>query len=140
MGKYSSSLKKQSGPDPKKTVNPYMRGIGCLMMVVVPVFSYFVGKELAPNPLVRQILPPEWYNAWTLSPRLTQLSGFSAISAWLSNSGITLAALATAVIVTIIVGGIISIVFGYMYNFLTPTKYSGMDVPAPRIKTKKYKR
>jgi len=117
-----------------------MRGIGCLFMVIVPVFSYFVGKELAGRGFASQILPASWYGGMTLSPKLTQLSGFNTISTWLSNSGITPASLAIAIVVIIVVGGIISIIFGYMYNLLTPAKYTGMDVPAPRVKTKKYKR
>jgi len=140
MGKYSSSQRKPAGSNPKKTVNPVMRGIGCLFMVIVPVFSYFVGKELAGRGFASQILPASWYGGMTLSPKLTQLSGFNTISTWLSNSGITPASLAIAIVVIIVVGGIISIIFGYMYNLLTPAKYTGMDVPAPRVKTKKYKR
>jgi len=120
MGKYSSRARKPAGPDPKNTVNPYMRGIGCLLMVVVPVFSYLVGSDLAGKGIGLQILSADWYK--------------------LANHTILPASLAIAVVVTIVVGGIISIIFGYMYNLLSPAKYSGMDVPAPRVKTKKYKR
>jgi len=140
MGKYSSRARKPAGPDPKNTVNPYMRGIGCLLMVVVPVFSYLVGSDLAGKGIGLQILSADWYKPLTLSEKLTQVSIFSAINGWLANHTILPASLAIAVVVTIVVGGIISIIFGYMYNLLSPAKYSGMDVPAPRVKTKKYKR
>jgi len=140
MGKYSSRLQQSDGPNPKTTINPYMRGIGCLLMVAVPVFSYLVGSYFAAQGFASQILPANWYGRLTLSPKLTQLSGLNVVSGWLANSGITAAALAIAVVVTIVVGGIISIVFGYLYNLLSPAKYSGMDVPPPRVKTKKYKR
>ena len=132
MGKYSSRARERSGPNPKTTVNPYMRGIGCLMMVIVPVFSYLAGKELAASPQLRSwgIFPPDWFNPLILSPALAQLF----------KEPIYPATLVIAVFLTIAVGGFISIVYGYAYNLLAPSKYGPTDVPPPRVKTKKYKR
>jgi len=131
MGKYNSRSNVRRGPNPKTTVNPYMRGIGCLMMVIVPVFSY-----LGEHDLVKEenfgwgYLPPEWYSPLTVSPILAQLF----------KEPIYPAALAIAAIFTFVAGGLISIVFGYMYTLLAPSKYGPTDVPPPRVKTKKYKR
>ena len=131
MGKYNSRSNVRRGPNPKTTVNPYMRGIGCLMMVIVPVFSYLGAADLvAKEKFGWQYLPPEWYNPLTISPLLAQLF----------KEPIYPAALAITAVFTFVAGGIISIVFGYMYTLLAPSKYGPTDVPPPRVKTKKYKR
>ena len=142
MGKYNTRSTVRRGPNPRTTVNPYMRGIGCLMMVIVPVFSYLVGKELATSspPFGWGILPPAWYGPLSVSPAMAQNVVFGFIAQYLVDNPIYPAAIAIAVVMTAIVGGIISIVFGYMYTLLAPSRYGPTDVPPPRVKTKKYKR
>jgi len=139
MGKYKRR-EEPSGPNPKNTVNPYMRGIGCLLMVIVPVFSYALGDFLAKQGFGSQVLPASWYGYWEISSGLTQLTGIGSVARWLGSVPNLQATLAIAVVSVIVVGGIISIVYGYMYSLLAPSKYGVMDIPPPRIKTKKYKR
>jgi len=118
-----------------------MRGIGCLMMVLVPVFSYAVGFFLVDTKNFGwQILPPSWYNPLSISPALAQNVVFGLIAQFLVDNPIYPAALAIAVVVTVVVGGIVSIVYGYMYTLMAPSRYGPTDVPPPRVKTKKYKR
>lgn len=140
MGKYNRRSNAPSGPNPKTTVNPYMRGIGCLMMVIVPVFAYAVGHYLAEENFAWQIFPPAWYAPLAISPALAQNVVFGLIAPILANNPIYPAGLAIALFVIIVVGGIVSIVYGYMYTLLAPSKYGPTDVPPPRVKTKKYKR
>ena len=141
MGKYNSRSNERRGPNPKTTVNPYMRGIGCLMMVIVPVFSYLGAAELVEeNNFGWQYLPPEWYSQIMIPPNMTGNVIFGMISGWLVDNAIYPAAIAIAAVFTFVGGGIISIVFGYMYTLLAPSKYGPTDVPPPRVKTKKYKR
>ena len=117
-----------------------MRGIGCLFIVLVPVFSFAVGDYLAQEGVGWQILPPSWYVRMTFPEWFSQVSGLNAIAGWLGGIDRLPATLALGTIVAIVVGGILSIVYGYMYSLLTPSKYDPMDVPPPRVKTKKYKR
>jgi len=109
-------------------------------MVIVPVFSYALGDVLAKQGFGRQVLPASWYGYMDVSSGLTQMTGIGVVARWLGSVPNLPATLAIAIVLIIVVGGIISIVFGYMYNLLTPSKYGPMDVPPPRVKTKKYKR
>ncbi|HSG45448.1 MAG TPA: hypothetical protein VLA72_20060 [Anaerolineales bacterium] len=117
-----------------------MRGIGCLMMVIVPVFAYAVGNFLAKDGFGWQIFPPEWYSPLAISPALAQNLIFGFLANILRENPILPATLVIALVVTVIVGGIISIVYGYMYTLMGPSRYGPTDVPPPRVKTKKYKR
>jgi len=138
MGKYQARRK----PDtPRRdTVNPVMRGIGCLFMVIVPIFAYFLGRTLAENNVGAGLLPDSWYGLMEFPDAIYSFSGLSVVANYLSTIPRLPATLTFAVIIIIVVGGIVSIVFGYMYNLMAPSKYGPFDVPPPRVKTKKYKR
>lgn len=139
MGKYSSRVVKPSMPK-RNTVNPYMRGIGCLFMMIVPVFSYLVGFELAKKGFGYQVIPREWYGYISVPPVLANFEGLNNIAGWLAKVPHLPATLAIAAVVMIVVGGILSVIYGWMYSLFAPSQYGPMDVPPLRIKTRKYKR
>lgn len=139
MGKYGSRVKKPVMPQ-RNVVNPYMRGIGCLLMLIVPVFSYGVGDLLASRRFGYQVIPPEWFGNMTFPPILNALPGLKGILNYLGNIPHLPATLALTVVTIILVGGILSVIFGWLYSLLAPSPYGPMDIPPPRIKTKKYKR
>ncbi len=139
MGKYGPRIKKPSMPK-RNTVNPYMRGIGCLFMLIVPVFSYALGYELADQRFGYQIIPREWYGYISIPPAIANFSGLNTIFQYLAGIKHLGATLALAVVAMILIGGIISVIFGWMYSLFAPSPYGPTDVPPPRVKTKKYKR
>jgi uncharacterized membrane protein len=69
-----------------------------------------------------------------------RLTGVSVIATYLASINHLQATLVFTVIAIIVIGGIISVVYGYMYEMLAPSQYGPTDVPPPRVKTKKYKR
>lgn len=139
MGKYGSRVKKPAMPK-RNTVNPYMRGIGCLFMLIVPIFSYAAGNELAARGFGYQVIPREWYGYISIPPAVANFSGLNTIFNYLAGIEHLSATLVLAVVVMILVGGIISVIFGWMYSLFAPSIYGPTDVPPPRVKTKKYKR
>lgn len=139
MGKYSSRVKKPAAPK-RNQVNPYMRGIGCLLMMIVPVFSYAAGDVLAEQGFGYQIIPASWYGFIPVPQWAVNLSGLNAVFGYLASIRHLPATLALAVVVMIIVGGLLSVIFGWLYSLLAPSQYGSTDVPPVRIKTKKYKR
>jgi len=140
MGKYQAPRQRGPSTSTRTTVNPYMRGIGCAFMLIVPVFAYMVGLELAKRNFALGILPFEWYGYMTFSPAVYALSGLSAVANFLSSIPYLPATLTFTFIIIIVVGGFLTILYGYIYALFAPSKHGPFDVPAPRIKTKKYKR
>lgn len=139
MGKYSSRIVKPSMPK-RNTVNPYMRGIGCLLMLIVPVFSYGVGDYLAGQGFGFPVIPREWYGYIAVPAWMANLAGLNVVMRFLAGIPHLPATLAIAVVAMIVVGGILSVIFGWMYSLFAPSTLGPTDVPAPRVKTKKYKR
>jgi hypothetical protein len=140
MGKYGSRMVKKPSMPKRNTVNPYMRGIGCLLMLIVPVFAYGVGDLLAGQGFGYPVIPRAWYGPMQFPPFISAFAGLSWVAARLSSIPHLPATLAIAFVVLIIVGGILSVIFGWTYSLLAPPKYGPQDVPLPRIRTKKYKR
>ena len=98
------------------------------------------GHELAKQKIGAGILPAAWYGYMTFPPAIYNLGVLSKAAGFLSGIESLPATLAIAVVVAVVVGGVISIAFGYMHSIFAPSKYGPFDVPAPRVKTKKYKR
>ena len=139
MGKYSSNSRRQAAP-PRNRIPPAVRGIGCIMMVLIPVLAYGTAVLLVNGPARRLPIPPTWFGAPQLPAIMYQLQGLSGITAFLTAQNNLTANLVFAVAITAVFYGVMTIVYGYIYNMLGPSKYGPTDVPPPRVKTKKYNR
>jgi hypothetical protein len=138
MGKYKSGVKREE-PIPEGP-NPIWRGIGCLMIVLVPILSYaaadvsmpfFQGRGLVPRELLFTPKTPDWLR---VSPVLVQTFQFL-----FGRYGI-MATLLLAFVYILIIGGILSVLYAFMYQLAAPSRYGPMDAPPSRVKVKKYKR
>lgn len=138
MGKYKSSVS-HKGTQPKQAP-PIWRGIGCLLIILVPVLAYataeltfpfFLNLGLVPRDLLFTPRVPDWL--W-LAPMLAQ------IVQTLIGRYAFLAILILTFIYILFIGTIISILYAFMYRIAAPSRYGPLDAPPPRIKVKKYKR
>ena len=140
MGKYSSSARKRTIPKPERP-HAVWRGIGCLMMLLIPAISIAAGAETIYYgldhhwPIPYQLLgvprlPDIFYKSnglITLFSPFTRIAHFYAIAV-------------ASLIYTTFLGGIISMVYAVIYRFTGPSRYGPTDAPPPSIKTKKYTR
>ena len=140
MGKYTSSARRP--PPPKRdTIPPLVRGIGCLMFVLIPIVAY--GLATMAVPLVSRWgvpIPPDWFGrARVQNPAndIPYLREFFDLILMQDNLVVNLV---LATVITVLLFGVLSIVYGYMYSMAAPSKYGPTDVPPPRVKTKKYRR
>jgi hypothetical protein len=140
MGRYSPS--RQSVPAPhQRGVHPVMRGIGCIMIVVVPILAYGVSVLLV-NYGTRNgwPIPPNWLGTPTFHPLLWRLSGVAVVLNFLSRQTHLTANIIFTIAITIVIGGIMSVIYGYVYTLFGPPRYGPTDAPPPRVKVKRYKR
>jgi hypothetical protein len=138
MGKYKSGVRHQeplpTGPQ------PIWRGIGCLLIILVPILSYaaanlsmpfFIDRGLVPRELLFTPQPPDWFRfAPVIAQIFRLLFGRYAI----------LATLLLTLVYILFIGGVLSVFYAFMYRMAAPSRYGPMDAPPPRIKVKKYKR
>ena len=140
MGKYSSMVRQKSAPR-NRGVHPVMRGIGCLMMVIVPILAYGASVLLV-NYGARSgwPTPPDWLGTPTFHPILWRISGVATVLRFLETQPNLFANLIFTAAITIVAGGVMSILFGYIYQIFGPPRYGPNDVPPPRVKARPYKR
>ena len=142
MGKYSSNSRQQKAP-PRNTVPPVVRGIGCIMFVLVPLLSYGIADYCIGN--VQQVTSffqanPNLMNPPKINPLLLQLRGLQPVWSFIQGQAHFGANLVLTIALIMIIGGLMAIVYGYIYAMFGPPKYGPTDVPPPRVKTKKYTR
>lgn len=140
MGKYQSLARKKV-KEKSRDVHVAWRGIGCLMMLVIPVISIAaavitIDYGLANNWVIPfQLLGfpryPDWFYA---------SSGLMTILSPITNTRHFYAYAVTSILYMILLGGIMSLFYAYIYRFIGPPRYGPLDVERPNIKIKKYKR
>lgn len=140
MGKYSSYVRRAPRP-PRGVVHPVMRGIGCIMIVVVPILSYGIALLLVDYGIRNGWpIPPDWLGAPTFHPLLWRLSGVATILRFLSQQPNLIANTVFTIAIMIVIGGVMAVSYGYFYQIFGPPRYGPTDVPPPKVKARPYKR
>lgn len=140
MGKYSSYRK--APPKPRDLgVHPVVRGIGCIMMILVPVVAYGLALLLIDYGIRSGWpIPPEWLGRITLPSWLLQLENLNPLWSFLSAQNNLIAVVIFTILIAIVIGGLMSIVYGYLYSIFGPPQYGPLDSPPIRAKVKRYRR
>jgi hypothetical protein len=140
MGKYSSSSRRPPAPK-RDQIHPLVRGIGCLMFVLVPILAYGIATLVVPMTARWGLpVPPEWYGPARIqnpTPTTPYLSDFFDLILKQNNLVVNVI---FALIITVVLYGVLSILYGYVYSMAAPSRLGPTDVPHPRVKTKKYRR
>jgi hypothetical protein len=128
-------IKKQEDP------HPVWRGIGCVMMILIPLISYalavvFIDLALKANwPLPYQLLGTPQFPAWVwTTPQLVYIvRPLASVNNLYANLFLT-------VVFMIILGGLFSVLNAVLYRLIGPPRYGPQDVPPPKNRPKPYKR
>ena len=140
MGKYTT----HSRQAPKRRsygVHPVMRGIGCIMMIVVPILAYGLALLLVDYGIRRGWpIPANWLQPITIHPLLFSLRGLTPVWNFLLVQDNLIAVVVFTIAIIVVIGGLMSIIFGYLYSLFGPPRYGPLDAPPIRVKVKRYKR
>ena len=140
MGKYSSKSRRQAAPE-RNQVPALVRGIGCITMVIIPILSYGIAVYWIENGLPGSaLIPPSLLGPPNIPTFFLYSKYLGGIANFLQLQNNLSANLLFALAFTMVIGGFMAIVYGYVYSLFGPSKYGPTDVPPPRVKTKKYTR
>ncbi len=123
------------------TIHPVWRGIGFLMMVLVPVMAgaaAVVLKDLGFQlgwPFIYELrgiirLPDIFY----------AIPVIRNLASWISSIQDLRAILLFFVLFVIVFSGIMSILYALVYKIVGPPQYTPLDAPAEKVKVKRYTR
>lgn len=140
MGKYQSSAKKVV-KERSRDVHVAWRGIGCLMMLIVPIMSIALGYETIkygldnnwaiPYQLLGLPRFPDWF--YLSSGIMTLVSPIAGINHFYAYA-------AMSILYMVLLSGIMSVVYAFVYRMIAPPRYGPLDVERPNIKVKRFKR
>ena len=137
MGKYAKFQRKT--PE-KKGLNPIWRGIGCILIVIVPLLAYglmvlFVPVIIATGKVPYQLLGFVQFPDWAYKVRIVaDIAIFigSIQNLWLN--------IITFFVIVLILTTVASLLYSWIYSVVGPARYTEMDAPPSKHKAKKYTR
>ncbi len=137
MSKY---MKYQRKTKPKKQVPPIWRGIGCIMMLVVPVLSYVVGYAFLQEAKRRHWVPPEMLGYYQFPDWVWDIPFLDTAAGFLGNLKDASAMVVFFLVTLLLMTGLVSVLYTIFYQLVGPARYSELDAPPASRKTKEYKR
>ena len=141
MGRYSARENRKPVSESNQGPHPVWRGIGCLMILIIPILSIALAiatfnygldqKWLIPHQLLGTPRLPDIFYSLAI---LRQLS--FPVRSTENFYGYAL----VSILYLITLGGFISVAYAFIYRLMGPPRYGPFDAPPPKIKTKPYKR
>ncbi len=117
------------------------RGIGCLLMLIVPVISFILASitvstgialnwplpyELLGNP----VIPAAWWNFQAITPILGFIQGQTNLYA----------ILLITVLYIVVIAAVMTFVYAAMYRIVGPSRYGPLDAPPPKVRVRSDRR
>ncbi|MBT3321226.1 MAG: hypothetical protein HN392_02975 [Anaerolineae bacterium] len=127
----------------KKQLPAGQRGIGCAMMMLLPLMSYFGAVELIKIKAIRLFLyasTPSLFGPPSLPPLLWKIKPITPLLNSLYASKDLEMHIVFGLVLLLILSGIISVFYATAYRAVAPPKYSGLDAPPARRKSSKKSR
>ena len=135
------TYERQPNPVRRKEPHPIWRGIGCLIMLLVPALSLGISVLLIEMALSLGIQLPPGLLGYPLMPNiLFRVPGLVAILNWIHSINNLYAILVGAFAIAIILASLLALGYAFLYRLVGPPRYSPLDAPPPNIKVRKYKR
>jgi hypothetical protein len=140
MGRYRNYLK-QAPSKPRNQLNPIWRGIGCLFIIITPVLSYVSARLILGYGLANGWPIPAWMLGTPRLPAfILQTPALYQMFAPLLSQTNLYAILTLTAAMIVFFAGLLSLIYALLYRIVGPPRFSPIDAPPPRVRTKTYKR
>jgi hypothetical protein len=140
MTKYTVAASQRGPRTQAKDVAPIWRGIGCAMMVIIPIVSFLIAEWFVGFAIEQGWAIPYQLLGNPVMPPVLYQTGLAPVAGYIASQSNLYAVLAVTVLLVVIFGGLISLVYALIYQAVGPSRYGPLDVEAPRGKLKRYKR
>jgi len=137
--KYQSHAKKELVRP--YTIHPIWRGIGFLLMVLVPVMALAAALVLTNLGLeLHWSFMRELTGKVRLPEVMYTLPVIRNVALWISSIDHLRAKLLFFLAMLLVFSGIMSFLYAAVYRMIGPPRYTALDAPAARVKVKRYTR
>jgi hypothetical protein len=125
MGKYQRYDKRKRDERPWK-IHPIWRGIGCFMILLLPLMSYAAAVAIVQAGLID--LPKELDQSYVL-PNIITIPYLNSSFTSPIQGQITYSVIFYFFVFLFLSIGLLSVVYGYMYRIMGPPRYNALDSP-----------
>jgi hypothetical protein len=137
MGKYS---KTQYERKEKPAANPLWRGVGCIIMIALPLITFGL-TQLSMPPLIATGLVPLQLEGFVNFPAwVFNVNGLSDVAVFIRSIDNLWLGLIVFFIILLLLSGISSLIYVSVLQVIGPPRYSEKDAPPSTHKAKPYKR
>jgi hypothetical protein len=137
MAKYS---KYQRKPEQKAGPNPLWRGIGCILVFVVPLITYGLMLILNPVIIATGLVPPELLAKAKFPDWFAKTIVFKDIASFFGSIDALWLKLVVFFVLLLLLTAISSLIYTMIYQLVGPPRYTERDAPPTGEKVKAYKR
>jgi hypothetical protein len=131
---FSSQQYKQGKQERPWKVHPVWRGIGCVLLLIIPIMSWY-GAALLLNSNERVVLPPELTRVVVIPAihigEIDQI--IFQVNHYLNNVHFVFGQIFFTVIFAVIGFGILAFVYAVLYRLAGPPRYGPFDVPPSKV-------
>lgn len=140
MTKYTQASARRA-VNAKPDVNPIWRGIGCIMMVVIPVISYLLSLFIVNMGVAQNWpMPYQLMGYPVLPPLFSKSDALLPIVLWIQQQQNLYAILLLTIAFIVVIGGFVIWLYTAIYAQVGPPRYGPLDEPPIRGRVKRYKR
>jgi hypothetical protein len=141
MGKHTSMASRKPLKELNRTPHAVWRGIGCLMILIIPILSIALAYETISYGLDNNWPIPYQLLGYPQMPKLIiEIPALNLLTSPIHQTNNFYAYLVISVAFMIVIGGFISVMYALVYRIVGPSRYGPFDAPPPKIKTKRYTR
>lgn len=137
--KYTTFEKKEVARPWK--IHPIWRGIGFLMWILVPIMAGAAAVLLTEIGF-EQHWPFMYEMTGTvrLPDILYKIPVLSALAQWISSIQNFRAVFLFFIAGMMVFSGVLSLIYAMVYRMIGPPRYTALDAPAPKVRTRRYTR
>ena len=142
MGRYSgTSSQRESSISKPKQLHEIWRGIGCLMIFVIPAISIAGGIQTVNLALDNKWkIPPELRGFPVLPDIVYKSTGLMTIFVPLTKVNNLYAYIVASIIYIMVISSVISLIYAIVYRMANPSRYGPLDAPPQKVRVKKKSR
>ncbi len=117
------------------------RGIGCLLMLIVPIMSYLLATIFVSTAITLDWpIPYQLLGNPIMPAALWRVQLLSPILGFIESQPNLYANLVVAVVFILVLSGLLTVVYAVLYRMIGPSRYGPLDAPPPKISARSYKR
>jgi hypothetical protein len=141
MTKYTTANQRRRATPREEEIHAIWRGIGCLLILIVPTMSYFLAVASVQLAVDQNWPMPYQLMGYPVMPDLLwKAAGLTSLLAFIQSQDNLYAVLAITLVYVVIFSALVSVIYAFVYRYVGPSRYGPQDAPPPKVKVKRYKR